>query len=185
MKQLLAITDPYLKHSGTFKTTESGKLVLIRPEPYPWLSDMMATQSLLIHQQLPRLKPLFDDIIVLNGALEDGVECSPLFDEYEQFQFLHHYKEKGYNRPLERYDIWLCGFHYGRCIHKNIVDAVNDSYLYRGRDPIEQFKVISNLSFQFPGDTQEQAQHLHPTMARDYYWDYVDTLVEVIDRTHK
>lgn len=175
MKQLLAISDPYLKHSGSLKKLDSGKLVPFLPEPYPWLSDMMATQSLLIHQQLPRLKPLFDDIIVLNGGLGQGVKCNPLFDEYEQFQFLNKVED------LQEHDIWLCGFHYGRCLHQNILSAVyDDPYINK-----EQFKVIVNLSFSFPGDGHGQRTQNFQGLAKEYHWDYVDRLEEVTARTHK
>jgi len=150
-KRFLAIVDPWAE-----------------PRPsdaidFPSLASDIDLQCRLIHNQLPRLTPLFDDIIVINSDFKTHT----IFDELS-----------GYASVLNEYidertdwDMWLCGFHYGRCIHAKI-NEVKEQYDWGH----ERFHIIKNLSFMFPRDSEETIL-LHSTCrtvvtTKQYNWNY-------------
>ena len=141
-------------------------------EKYPHLQSDVNFQCQLIHNQLTRLKPLFDDIIVMSS----GFETNPLFAELYTIRGLGKSK---YLEDKQDWDAWLCGFHYGRCIHLKINEVVGKN----GWD-YSPFHIIQNLSFMFPGDTKNRIIGGYRTKdavlnTKEYYWDYVGSLSEL------
>ena len=130
-------------------------------------------QCKLIHNQLSRLKPLFDDIIVITS----GIKAHPIFDELPNYpSVMHEYISLDKRHD---WDMWLCGFHYGRCIHAKI-DEVRNEFNWSSN----RFNVIQNLSFLFPRDTKEiilEHYHCRQTVrdTKEYNWDFEERLYEV------
>tara|TARA_B110001454_G_C12580740_1_gene376004 strand:+ start:329 stop:811 length:483 start_codon:yes stop_codon:yes gene_type:complete len=158
-KKFLAIVDPWaepLEHDA---------------EKYPMLEPDNNIQCQLILNQLSRLKPLFDDIIVL----DTGNPPHPLFDELSNYG---HGWQGPYLSDKQDWDMWLCGFHYGRCIHYKINEVIEEY----GWD-YSRFNIIQNLSFMFPEDTKDLLR-LRPIIKtilniKEYNWDYVGKLTEL------
>lgn len=156
-KKFLAIVDPWkecLPHDI---------------EKFPHLQSDTNFQCQLIHNQLSRLKPLFDDIMVISNF-----ETNPLFDELPSF-------DNAITRYLEDkqdWDMWLCGFHYGRCIH-NKIDEVIEKYDWNN----SRFHIIQNLSFMFPNDTKSNLQTWDRSCSmidiKEYNWNYKRNLSEL------
>ena len=153
-KRFLAIVDPWANPP----TDEVEK--------FPMLTSDNNIQCQLIHNQLSRLKPLFDDIIVLdNGQLPHS-----LFDELPSYGFGY---ESKYLSDKQDWDMWLCGFHDGRCIHDKIYDIIK---IYGWN--YSRFHIIQNLSFLFPGDMKrpcyQQAKYVDIAKnVKVYDWDYI------------
>ena len=156
MSRFLAIVDPWekpLEHDV---------------ENYPFLASDIDVQCKLIHNQLSRLKPLFDDIIVITS----GIKAHPIFDELPNYpSVMHEYISLDKRHD---WDMWLCGFHYGRCIHAKIDEVKNEFNWSPNR-----FNVIQNLSFAFPKDAKRAfyKQDWMIDIAKNvnvYDWDYVD-----------
>ena len=126
-------------------------------------------QCQLLYNQLPRLKPLFDDIIVISNS-----ENNFLFDELPSFDNV----VTGYLENKQDWDMWLCGFHYGRCIHIKI-DEVIEKYDWDN----SRFHIIQNLSFMFPKDTKSRLQTWDRSCSmidiKEYNWDYEERLTEL------
>ena len=161
MSRFLAIVDPWekpLEHDV---------------ENYPFLASDIDVQCKLIHNQLSRLKPLFDDIIVITS----GIKAHPIFDELPKYpSVMHEYISLDKRHD---WDMWLCGFHYGRCIHAKIDEVKNEFNWSPNR-----FNVIQNLSFLFPRDTREViVEHYRCSQTvldtKEYYWDFEERLHEV------
>ncbi len=156
-KKFLAIVDPWI-----VPPPEDAK-------KFPMLASDSKIQYQLIYNQLPRLKPLFDDIIVADS----GYTCHPIFDELPSYGVGEYLSDK------QDWDMWLCGFHYGRCIHLKINEVIEEY----GRD-YNRFHIIQNLSFMFPGDTKDIIIGGNQTKdavlnTKEYYWDYVGSLSEL------
>jgi hypothetical protein len=118
------------------------------------------------------LKPLFDDIIVIKTYKK----TNPIFDELSSVDsVLGEYLE-----DKQDWDMWLCGFHYGRCIHLKINEVI-EQYGWN----YNRFHIIENLSWLFPGDTKDIIINtVYPTKdallnTKEYYWDYVGKLTEL------
>ena len=158
-KKFLAIVDPWAS-----PVPEDAK-------EHPMLASDSEIQYQLIYNQLPRLKPLFDDIIVISS----GREVHQIFDELPSVVSV-----KGkYLSDKQDWDMWLCGFHYGRCIHLKIEEVI-EQYGWN----YNQFHIIQNLSFMFPGDTKdiiigEQGTKDAVLNTKEYYWDYVGKFTEL------
>lgn len=155
MSKFLAIVDPWEKPLAH----DDAK--------FPFLASDIDVQCKLIYNQLSRLKPLFGDIIVVNS----GVKSHPVFDGLPNYFGLIDKKND--------WDVWLCGFHYGRCIHAKIENAMNEF----GWSP-NRFNIIENLSFLFPGDTKEtMVKNARCRQAildtKEYYWDFEKRLYEL------
>jgi hypothetical protein len=158
-KRFLAIVDPWaepLEHDA---------------KEFSFLASDNKIQYQLILNQLSRLKPLFDEIIVLDS----GGAPHLLFDELSNYGF-------GWQVPYlsdkQDWDMWLCGFHYGRCIHYKINEVIEEY----GWD-YSRFNIIQNLSFMFPEDTKDSLA-LRPIFKtilniKEYNWDYVGKLTEL------
>jgi len=158
-KKFLAIVDPW-----RVPPPEDA-------EKFPMLASDTLIQFQLIHNQLPRLKPLFDDIIVDDS----GYTCHPIFDELPRVNNVL----EGYLSDKQDWDMWLCGFHYGRCIHLKI-DEVIEQYGWN----YNRFHIIENLSWLLPGDTKDIIIGGYRTKdavlnTKEYYWDYVGSLSEL------
>ena len=154
-KKFLAIVDPW----------EHGPISL--EANFPMLTSDSNIQYELIHNQLPRLKPLFDDIIVISSG-------GPVRSIFDELPIVEDIIETGYLEDKQDWDMWLCGFHYGRCIQGKIGDVVK----HYGWD-YSRFHIIENLSFMFPGDAKRifYKQDWIIDMAKNvkvYDWDYVD-----------
>ena len=175
-KRFLAIVDPWatpLSHDV---------------EEFPYLESDSSIQCQLIYNQLPRLKPLFDDIIVISNS-----ENNFLFDELPSFDNV----VTGYLENKQDWDMWLCGFHYGRCIHEKVNEVIK-WYEWNSN----RFFIIQNLSWMFPGDIKNRPDNfiMAPDKHNDtriqvgaidvngddsilttneYYWDYLSSLSEL------
>ena len=161
MSRFLAIVDPWekpLEHDV---------------ENYPFLASDIDVQCKLIHNQLSRLKPLFDDIIVITS----GIKAHPIFDELPNYpSVMHEYISLDKRHD---WDMWLCGFHYGRCIHAKIDEVKNEFNWSPNR-----FNVIQNLSFMFPRDTKEVINEHYSCKnivkeTKEYNWDFEERLYEL------
>ncbi len=171
-KKFLAIVDPWaepLEHDV---------------EKFPHLESDTLIQFQLIHNQLTRLRPLFDDIIVVAGSMAPH----PMFDELHNVITFHDpttldrerlvelgVLEVEYLSDKQDWDAWFCGFHYGRCLHAKI----NDIIRYYKWD-YNRFHIIENLSFQFPEDEKRiwgewllEGQSEFYKNIKSYNWDYV------------
>jgi len=168
-KRFLAIVDPW------------EKLMSHDVEEFPHLPSDTLIQCQLIHNQLTRLQPLFDDIIVVDS----GITPNPLFDElhniggfifgdpyYDQVTF----ERSKYLEDKQDWDAWFCGFHYGRCIQGKINDIIKQY----GWD-YSRFHIIENLTFQFPNDEKRRWSRWESNInisenVKEYHWDYVSSL---------
>jgi len=158
-KRFLAIVDPW------------KECIPEDAEKFPHLESNTAIQCQLIHNQLPRLRPLFDDVIVINSYKE----INPIFDELPSVVSV----SGEYLSDKQDWDMWLCGFHYGRCIHWKINEVIEEY----GWD-YNRFHLIENLSFTFPGDTKNIIIGGYRTKdavlnTKEHHWDYVDSLTEL------
>ena len=158
-KKFLAIVDPWI-----VPPPEDAK-------KFPMLASDSKIQYQLIYNQLPRLKPLFDDIIVI----KTHKKTNPIFDELPSVDGVL----GEYLSDKQDWDMWLCGFHYGRCIHLKI-DEVIKFYGWN----YNRFHIIENLSWLFPGDTKDIIIGGYRTKdavlnTKEYYWDYVGSLSEL------
>lgn len=174
-KRFLAIVDPW-KNSMPHDVAE-----------FPYLESDISIQCQLIHNQLHRLQPLFDDIIVADS----GVTPNPLFDELHNIggfifgdpHYDHETFEKSkYLEDKQDWDAWFCGFHYGRCIQNKITEIVK-AYEW----DYSRFHIIENLSFQFPGDNEHRwskwEQNIKVSeIAKKYNWDYVSEFIELDEK---
>ena len=161
MSKFLAIVDPWekpLEHDSI---------------KFPFLASDIDVQCKLIFNQLSRLKPLFDDIIVISSS----EKTHPIFDGLPKYASVMH----EYISLDKRHDwnMWLCGFHYGRCIHAKIDEVKNEFNWSPNR-----FNVIRNLSFLFPRDTKEViVEHYNCRQTvletKEYNWDFEERLYEV------
>jgi len=174
-KRFLAIVDPWANQMPH------------DVEEFPHLESDISIQCQLIHNQLSRLRPLFDEIIVVDS----GVTPHPLFDElyniggfipgdlyYDQVNFEKSY----YLEDKQDWDAWFCGFHYGRCIQGKI----NDIIKVCGWD-YSRFHIIENLSFLFPGDEKRRWSKWDVNIeisknVKKYNWDYVGKLTELNEK---
>ena len=159
-KRFLAIVDPWA-NPPTHQV-----------EKFPMLASDSNIQCQLIRNQLPRLKPLFDDIIVL----DTGYSPHPLFDELPSYGFGY---ESEYLSDKQDWDAWFCGFHHGRCIQGKIVDIIK---IYGWE--YNRFHIIQNLSFMFPGDKIKALRRSKSNfdvmrLTKEYHWDYVDSFTKV------
>ena len=160
-KRFLAIVDPWANpqpHDA---------------EKFSMLASDSEIQYQLIYNQLPRLRPLFDEIIVIKSYRKPN----PIFDELPSFDHIIGGGE--YLSDKQDWDMWLCGFHYGRCIHGKIIKVVKQYDWDYSR-----FHIIQNLSFMFPGDTKDIIIGGYRTKdavlnTKEYYWDYVGSLSEL------
>ena len=162
-KRFLAIVDPW------------EECIPEDVEKFPPLESDTAIQCQLIHNQLSRLKPLFDDIIVVDSRRG----TNSLFDELPNVSSaVDSFLIDEYISDKQDWDMWLCGFHYGRCIHSKI-DEVMEKYDWDN----SRFHIIQNLSFMFPKDTKSQLQTWDRFCSmidiKEHYWDYVDSLSEL------
>jgi hypothetical protein len=177
-KRFLAIVDPWAN-----------------PQPhdadkFPHLQSDISSQCQIISNQLPRLKPLFDDIIVITSYSK----TNPIFDELPSIDSIL----DGYLSDKQDWDMWLCGFHYGRCIHFKINEVIKRY----GWDS-NRFYIIQNLSWLFPGDIKNRPMNCilserfdtriqvfayrdkeDPSedailTTNEYYWDYLGSLSEL------
>ena len=160
-KKFLAIVDPWI-----VPPPEDAK-------KFPMLASDSKIQCQLIYNQLPRLRPLFDEIIVIKSYRKPN----PIFDELPSFDHIIGGGE--YLSDKQDWDMWLCGLHYGRCIHLKINEVIEEY----GRD-YNRFHIIQNLSFMFPGDTKDIIIGGYRTKdavlnTKEYYWDYVGSLSEL------
>jgi len=161
MSKFLAIVDPWEK------PMEHDRL------EFPFLESDSDIQCKLINNQLPRLKPLFDDIIVISSAKR----THPIFDGLPKYaSIMHEYISLDKRHD---WDMWLCGFHYGKCIHAKI-DEVKDEFNWSPN----RFNIIRNLSFLFPKDTKEiilKYYNCRQTVldTKEYNWDFEKRLYEV------
>jgi len=155
-KKFLAIVDPWAS-----PVPEDAK-------EHPMLASDSEIQYQLIYNQLPRLKPLFDDIIVISS----GREVHQIFDELPSVVSV-----KGkYLSDKQDWDMWLCGFHYGRCIHGKIREVIKQD----GWD-ISRFHIIQNLSFMYPGDQLQAVQSWESNfdtmrLIKEHHWTYTNIL---------
>jgi len=174
-KKFLVIVDPWLVPSP-----EMAK-------EFPMLASDSNIQCQLIYNQLSRLKLLFDDIIVDDS----GYPSHPLFDELPRVRLSWSneglLESEQYLQDKQDWDMWLCGFHYGRCIHGKIIDVIKE----HGWD-YSRFHIIQNLSWFFPRDLPyydwypklkeelpwncdiEIIQNI-----KEYHWNYVEKLIEL------
>ena len=164
-KRFLAIVDPWANPSA-----ENTK-------EHPMLASDSEIQYQLIYNQLPRLKPLFDDIIVIDS----GHPPHPMFDELPSVGSVL----SEYLSDKQDWDAWLCGFHYGRCIHLKINEVIEEC----GWD-YNRFHIIQNLSFMFPGDKRKDTRTWKINfnsmrLTKEYYWDYVDSLIPALENHFK
>jgi hypothetical protein len=158
-KRFLAIVDPWQE----CKSSDA--------ENFPYLKSDLLIQCQVIHNQLPRLEPLFDEIIVIKS----NKKTNPIFDELPSVDGVL----DEYLSDKQDWDMWLCGFHYGRCIHIKINEVI-EQY---GWD-YSRFHIIQNLSFMFPEDIKSQVQTWECNIkivqnTKEYSWDYVNDLVEL------
>ena len=158
-KKFLAIVDPWI-----VPPPEDAK-------KFPMLASDSEIQCRIIDNQLPRLKSLFDDIIVI----KTHKKTNPIFDELPSVDGVL----GEYLSDKQDWDMWLCGFHYGRCIHLKI-DEVIKFYGWN----YNRFHIIENLSWLFPGDTKDIIIGGYRTKdavlnTKEYYWDYVGSLSEL------
>ena len=158
-KRFLGIVDPW---------NETPRRDRIK---YPFLQSDTSAQCRIIDNQLPRLKSLFDDIIVIKSYKK----TNPIFDELPSVDSVL----GEYLSDKQDWDMWLCGFHYGRCIHIKINEVI-EQY---GWD-YSRFHIIQNLSFMFPEDIKSQVQTWECNIkivqnTKEYSWDYVNDLVEL------
>lgn len=166
-KRFLAIVDPWQECDRT------------DAKDFPHFESDSTIQCQLIHNQLSRLRPLFDDVIVIDSYRE----INPIFNKLPSVgSVLNEYLDE---RP--EWDMWLCGFHYGRCIHGKIIDVIKE----HGWD-YSRFHIIQNLSWFFPRDLPyydwypklkeelpwncdiEIIQNI-----KEYHWNYVEKLIEL------
>ena len=152
-KKFLAIVDPWAVPSRQDR------------KEFPMLTSDSKIQYQLIYNQLPRLKPLFDDIIVINS----WKESHPIFDELPSVNsVLGEYLDE-----RQDWNAWFCGFHYGRCIHAKIREVVKQYEWQYSR-----FHIIQNLSFMFPVDQidalQSWERNIDMKLIKEYYWDYLE-----------
>jgi len=160
-KRFLAIVDPWANPMPS------------DVEEFPYLESDTSIQCQLIHNQLPRLRPLFDDIIVITSAKK----THPIFDELPKYpSVMHEYISLDKRHD---WDMWLCGFHYGKCIHAKI-DEVKDEFNWSPN----RFNIIRNLSFLFPKDTKEVILKYYSCRqtvldTKEYNWDFEERLHEV------
>ncbi|SVB06304.1 uncharacterized protein METZ01_LOCUS159158 [marine metagenome] len=145
---------------------------------YSFLKSDISAQCQIIYNQLSRLKPLFDDIIVIKSYSK----TNPIFDELPSFDSVL----GEYLSDKQDWDMWLCGFHYGRCIHLKINEVIEEY----GWD-YNRFHIIQNLSFMFPGDKLEALRSWENwvdstvcnfdvmRLTKEYHWDYVDSFTEL------
>lgn len=172
-KRFLVIVDPW------------KELMPDDVDNFPHLAPDVAIQCQLIYNQLSRLEPLFDEIIVMSSRRE----INPIFDE------LYNVTGDSYEYLLDKqdWDMWLCGFHYGRCIHHKIQEVIDQNEWNNDR-----FHIIRNLSFGFPGDSKAHEYYSRKPIARpketpgievyrhehlvrntkEYQWDYIDRFTE-------
>ena len=160
-KKFLAIVDPWI-----VPPPEDAK-------KFPMLASDNKIQYQLILNQLSRLKPLFDDIIVIKTYKK----TNPIFDELPSVDSVL----GEYLSDKQDWDMWLCGFHYGRCIHGKIREVVKQYEWDYSR-----FHIIQNLSFWLPEDTKADFTNAlgHPNLSailntKEYHWDYVGKLTEL------
>jgi hypothetical protein len=174
-KKFLAIVDPW------------GDSLPNDKERFPHLASDVDSQCQLIHNQLSRLRPLFDDIIVVDS----GITPNPLFAElytiggfifgdpyYDQVTF----EKSKYLEDKQDWDAWFCGFHYGRCIQGKINDIVK----HYGWD-YSRFHIIQNLSFVFPEDEKKRLIKWDSNIeifknVKEYDWDYVSKFNELNEK---
>ena len=171
-KRFLAIVDPW-ENSMPHDVEE-----------FPYLESDTSIQCQLIYNQLTRLRPLFDDIIVIDS----GVTPNPLFAELHNIvspiegdlaydgQTI---EKNNYLSDKQDWDMWLCGFHYGRCIQGKITDIVTHYEWDYSR-----FHIIRNLSFQFPKDEKRRWSKWEQNInisenVKEYDWDYEERLTEL------
>jgi hypothetical protein len=152
-KKFLAIVDPWAVPSRQDR------------KEFPMLTSDSKIQYQLIYNQLPRLKPLFDDIIVINS----WKKSHPIFDELPSVNsVLGEYLDE-----RQDWNAWFCGFHYGRCIHAKIREVVKQYEWQYSR-----FHIIQNLSFMFPVDQidalQSWERNIDMKLIKEYYWDYLE-----------
>ena len=103
-KRFLAIVDPWQECDRT------------DAKDFPHFESDSTIQCQLIHNQLSRLRPLFDDVIVIDSYRE----INPIFNKLPSVgSVLNEYLDE---RP--EWDMWLCGFHYGMCIHHKIDEVI-------------------------------------------------------------
>ena len=171
-KRFLAIVDPW------------EKLIPQDVEEFPHLQSDTLIQCQLIHNQLTRLQPLFDDIIVADS----GVTPNPLFDALHN---IGGFEKSKYLEDKQDWDAWFCGFHYGRCIQNKIEEIVK-SYEW----DYSRFHIIENLSFQFPGDNEHRwnsksrrwrvckwEQNIRVSeFVKKYNWDYASEFIELDEK---
>ena len=171
-KRFLAIVDPW------------EKLIPQDVEEFPHLQSDTLIQCQLIHNQLTRLQPLFDDIIVAGS----GVTPNPLFDALHN---IGGFEKSKYLEDKQDWDAWFCGFHYGRCIQNKIEEIVK-SYEW----DYSRFHIIENLSFQFPGDNEHRwnsksrrwrvckwEQNIRVSeFVKKYNWDYASEFIELDEK---
>jgi hypothetical protein len=154
-KRFLAIVDPWaniLPHDA---------------DNYPHLQSDSEIQYQLIHNQLSRLKVLFDDIIVISS----GYPIHPLFAELVT---VSNVITSGYLEDKQDWNMWVCGFHDGRCIQGKI-EMVVEHYKWN----YSRFHVVQNLSFTYPKDAKRifyKQDWIEPIAknVKVYDWDYVD-----------
>jgi|TARA_B110000263_G_C15098509_1_gene414196 hypothetical protein len=151
---------------------------------FPMLASDSKIQYQLIYNQLSRLKPLFDDIIVD----DTGYTSHSIFEELPRVDNVL----EGYLEDKQDWDMWLCGFHYGRCIHGKIRGVVeNFEWDY------SRFHIIQNLSFMLPGDQIVNTlgpgeMSLAPAdwqqnieifkNVKEYQWDYIGKFIELNEK---
>jgi len=160
-KRFLAIVDPW-------KNPLASDV-----KDFPFLSDDFDAQCKLIHTQLARLKPLFDDIVIIDSSRESH----PLFDELPKVNSVL----GKYLSDKQDWDMWLCGFHYDRCIHTKIEEVI-EQYKWN----TNRFNIIQNISFMFPGASmcqieikRSRTKECYRADIKEYYWDYVDRFIEL------
>jgi hypothetical protein len=158
-KRFLAIVDPWANPPA-----ENTK-------EHPMLASDSIIQYQLIYNQLSRLKPLFDDIIVISS----WHEVHQIFDELPSVGSVL----GEYLSDKQDWDMWLCGFHYGRCIHGKIREVIKQD----GWD-ISRFHIIQNLSFMYPGDQLQGLQSWESNfdtmrLIKEHHWDYTHILIDL------
>ena len=137
------------------------------------MSSDIDVQCKLIFNQLSRLEPLFDDIIVISSSME----THHIFYGLPKYASVMH-KYISLDKRHD-WDMWLCGFHYGRCIHAKIDEVKNEFNWSPNR-----FNVIRNLSFMFPRDNKELVEDHYSygqivLDTKEYNWDFEKNLYEI------
>ena len=151
MSKILVIIDPWKSPLET------------DVENYPQLPALLSAEQKLLASILPTLETHFDGVYVQSGE--------PVCDSLKHLPKLIKHNIK----PTD--EVVFCGWHYARCIPKQIVD-INKQY----KIPLDTISILRNYSFMFPGDTPDKIkdyyEHNNYPIVREIYFNNHDYFYE-------